>query len=78
MDTNVARSDMASCATRQIRAKLFRRVHRLLMFCLHKHIMPMVAVFFKSLPSFHRLVRLYPKIWTTYFLLGERSLLHHQ
>jgi len=59
MYPNVARSDLASCRTRRIRAKLFRRVHRLSMFLLHKHIMPMVVAIFKPLPQFHRLVRLY-------------------
>jgi hypothetical protein len=54
MDANVALSDLASCATRHIRAKLIRRVHRLSMVLLHKHIMPMVVAIFKSLPQFHQ------------------------
>jgi len=29
------------------------------MFCLHKHILPMVAAFFKSSSQFHQLVGLY-------------------
>ena len=36
MNTDVARSDLASCGTRLIRAKLFGRVHRL---CLLFHIL---------------------------------------
>ena len=34
MDTNIALTYLASCGTRLVRAKLFRRIHRLL-FCLH-------------------------------------------
>jgi hypothetical protein len=60
MNTNSALSDLASCGTRQIRAKLLGRVHRLLMVLLHKHIMPMRVAFFKLFPSFHQLVGLYP------------------
>src|SRR5438034_1905651 len=40
MNANVARPDQASCGTRRIRAKLFRRIHRLCCTVLHKHIMP--------------------------------------
>lgn len=47
MDTDIALFPLASCRTRQIRAKLFRRIHRLVMFLLHKHIMPMFVTFFK-------------------------------
>jgi hypothetical protein len=46
MNTNVARSDLASCRTRRVRAKLFRRVHRLWCTVLHKHIMPRTVNFF--------------------------------
>lgn len=59
MNPDVTRSDLASCATRQVRAKYPRRVHRLLLFCLHENIMPMVVTIFKSLPLFHQLVGLY-------------------
>ncbi|HEX4714807.1 MAG TPA: hypothetical protein VH164_07765 [Ktedonobacteraceae bacterium] len=59
MDTNIALSDVASCGARRIRAKLLRRVHRLLMFLLHKHIMPMVVVILKPFPPFHQFVGLY-------------------
>src|SRR5215469_7517667 len=62
MNANVALSDLASCGTRQIRAKLLRRVHRLLMVLLHKHIMPMSVAIFKPLPHFHQLVGLYPNV----------------
>src|SRR5437660_1729075 len=45
--TNVALSDFASCGTRLIGAKLFRRVHRLCCVSFHTHIMPMDSAFFK-------------------------------
>src|SRR6266480_7246537 len=61
MNANVARPDQASCGTRRIRAKLFRRIHRLCCTVLHKHIMPEAVDFFKPFSSFHRLVGLYPK-----------------
>src|SRR6266446_7385680 len=59
MNPHVARSDFASCGTRLVRAKLFRRVHRLCCLSLHKYIMPMDSDFFKLSPQFHRLVGLY-------------------
>jgi hypothetical protein len=59
MNPDVARSHLASCGTRQVRAKYLRRVHRLLLFCLHENIMPMGVTMFKSLPLFHQLVGLY-------------------
>src|SRR5438876_10783733 len=59
MDTNIALSSLASCATRRIRAKLLRRFHRLWCTLLHKHIMPEAVLFFKLFLSFHRLVGLY-------------------
>jgi hypothetical protein len=59
MDTDIALSSLASCRTRRIRAKLVRRIHRLLMFLLHKHIMPTVVTIFKLFPQIHRLVGLY-------------------
>ena len=59
MDAKVALSDLASCGTCRIRAKLVRHVHWLSMFLLHKPIMPMVVALFKPLPLFHRLVGLY-------------------
>src|SRR2546421_8999282 len=59
MNVYVARSDLASCGTRRIRAKLFRRIHRLCCTVLHKHIMPGTVDFFKLFLSFHRLVGLY-------------------
>jgi hypothetical protein len=46
MNTNVARSDLASCRTHRVRAKFFRRVHRLWCTVLHKHIMPRTVNFF--------------------------------
>ena len=60
MKANVALSGLASCGTRQIQAKSSRRVHRLVMVLLHKHIMPRRVTTFKSFPHFHRLVGLYP------------------
>jgi hypothetical protein len=59
MHANSALSGFASCRTRQIRAKLFRRVHWLCCTVLHKHIMQWTVTFFKLLPHFHRLVGLY-------------------
>jgi len=61
MDTNIALSDLASCATHRIRAKLVRRVHRLLRCFFHKHIMPMGGAIFKLPLPFHQLVGLYPE-----------------
>src|SRR5260221_3020769 len=62
MNPHVARSDFASCGTRLVRAKLFRRVHRLCCLSLHKYIMPMDSDFFKLSPQFHRLVGLYQNL----------------
>ena len=59
VNPNVARSDLASCATRLIGAKLFRRVHRHGSVAWHKHIMPMDSDFFKLSPQIHQLVGLY-------------------
>src|SRR5258708_36449738 len=59
MDPDVALSDLASCATRRIRAKLFRRFHRLCCGCLHTHNMPGSVIIFKLFPLFHQLVGLY-------------------
>src|SRR5258708_10957188 len=67
MKTNVAHSDLASCGTRLIRAKLFRRVHRLCCVGLHKHIMPRTVLFFNPSPQFHRLVGSYPRFY--YYIL---------
>jgi hypothetical protein len=50
MNTNGALSHFASCGTRQIRAKLLRRVHRLGCVVLHTHIMPRRVAFFKPPP----------------------------
>ena len=58
MYPNVALGDLASCGTRQVRAKLFGRVHRLCL-VLHIYRMPLNASFFKSSFPFHRLVELY-------------------
>jgi len=49
---NVALSDLASCRTRRVRAKLVRRVHRLCCTLLHKHIMPWTVAFFNPPPNF--------------------------
>ncbi len=62
MNANVALSNLASCGTRQIWATLVRRVHRLLMVLLQKHIMPMGVAIFKPLPQFHPLVGLYLQV----------------
>ena len=72
MNPNGARCGLASCGTRQVRAKLLRRVHWLLMFLLHKHIMPMGVEIFKPLPPFHQLVGFYPFLGTVP-LIGERA-----
>ena len=58
MHANVARSHFSSCQTRRIRAKLFRRVHWLLLLLFHAYSMPMNACFFKPLP-FHQLMGFY-------------------
>lgn len=47
MDRDIAPIGQTACRTRRIGAKLFRRIHRLSMFLLHKHIMPMVVAIFK-------------------------------
>src|SRR5438270_10265917 len=66
-------SYLASCATRLIGAKLFRRVHWLCCTLLHKHIMPRTVLFFKPLPQFHWLVGLYPfNLFSGFFLKLER------
>ena len=61
MYPNVALGDLASCGTRQVRAKLFGRVHRLCL-VLHIYRMPLNASFFKSSFPFHRLVGLYQRV----------------
>ena len=58
-DADVALFDLTSCGTCQVRATYLRHVHRFLMVFLHKHILPMVVAFFKSLPPFHQVVGLY-------------------
>ena len=58
MNPDGARSELASCGTRLIRAELLRRFHRLGCALLHEHIMPMGPLFFKPLP-FHQLLGLY-------------------
>ncbi len=50
MKANIALSDLASCATRQIWAKLVRRVHWLGCGVLHTHIMPRTVFLFKGFP----------------------------
>ncbi len=50
MNDDIARSDLASCGTRRMRAKLLRRLHWLVCVRLHKHILPMDFASFKSLP----------------------------
>ncbi len=58
MDDDGALSHLASCGTRLIRAKCFRRVHWLWCTVLHKHILPGILDFFNSLPL-HQLVGSY-------------------
>ncbi len=48
MDDDGALFSLASCRTHRIRAKYFRRVHRLCCVFLHRHILPMDSDFFKS------------------------------
>jgi hypothetical protein len=62
MNANGALAHLASCGACRIRAKYLRHVHRFLMFCLHKHILPMGVAFFKSPPLFHQLVGLYRRV----------------
>jgi hypothetical protein len=59
MDANIALSDLASCGTRQVWAKLSGRFHRLACGVLHIHTMPWTVEVFKSSLLFHRLVGLY-------------------
>src|SRR5438876_8086714 len=59
MDANVALSDLASCGTRQVWAKLSGRVHWLFCCVLHTPKMPRTVEFFKRGLLFHRLVGLY-------------------
>jgi hypothetical protein len=60
MHDDIPLPDLSSCRTRQIRAKLKRRVHWLCCVCLHIHNMPMRVRFFKPpLTSFHQLVGFY-------------------
>jgi hypothetical protein len=47
MHANVAFPDFSSCQTHLIRAKLFQRVHWLLLVLFHAYSMPMNAYFFK-------------------------------
>lgn len=71
MNRNIALSDLASCATRPIRAKLLRRVHWLCCSVLHTHKMPGTVFFFNLFPLFHQLLGLYPPLQNTrltYFL----------
>src|SRR2546428_721233 len=64
MHDDIALSDLSSCRTRQIRAKLKRRVHWLCCVCFHIHNMPMSVRFFKPpLTSFHQLVGFYLPYW---------------
>ena len=58
MNANVALVPFSSCQTRQIRAKLVRRVHWLWLVFFHTYSMPMNLPFFKPLPL-HQLVGLY-------------------
>ena len=47
MNDDVARTNLASCGTHRIRAKLVRRLHWLFRVVLHRHIVPMDSDFFK-------------------------------
>jgi hypothetical protein len=59
MNTNGALPDLASCRTRQVRAKLSRRVHRLFCCVLHTPKMPWTVKFFNIGLLFHQLAGLY-------------------
>src|SRR5437879_5851223 len=59
MHANVALSDLASCGTRQIWAKLSGRVHWLSCCVLHTRNMRRTVAFCKRYLLFHRLVGLY-------------------
>src|SRR5438046_3188097 len=52
MNTDIARSQLASCRTRRVRAKLLRRVHWLCCVLLHTHKMPRTVFFCKGFPPF--------------------------
>lgn len=54
VQTNGVRSGLASCATRLIRAPVFRRVQWLCCPLFPTHIMPRTVLFFKPLPQCHR------------------------
>src|SRR5260370_1650851 len=58
MDPHIALSDLASCRTRSIRAKWFRRVPWLWWSLLHEHILPRTVAFFNP-SSLHRIVGSY-------------------
>jgi hypothetical protein len=49
MNANVSLPDLASCGTRRIGAKLFRRVHWLVMVLVHKHIRNLATTCFSSI-----------------------------
>jgi hypothetical protein len=59
INTTIAHSDLASCGTRQVRAQLLRRVHRLWCTVLQTHLLPRCVAFFNPPPLFHWLVGLY-------------------
>jgi hypothetical protein len=61
MDATVALSDLASCRTRRVWAKLSGRVHWLFCCVLHTRKMPGTVTFFNKGLLFHRLVGLYQK-----------------
>ena len=61
MDTNIALSSLASCRTRLIRAKCFRRVHWLWCTLLHKYILPR-TVSSCNPSSLHRIMGSYRRL----------------
>src|SRR5260370_13289463 len=58
MDHHIAPFDLASCRTRSIRPKSFRRVPSLWWTLLHEHILPRTVTFFNP-SSLHRIVGSY-------------------
>ena len=71
MDDNIALLLLASCRTRHIRAKWFRRVPRLCV-CLHKQQYANGRLLLQALCSFHQLVESYRDFWACNVVLFSR------
>ena len=77
MNRNVALSDLASCGTRQVRAKLVRRFHRLCCVVLHRHTMPRTVSLFKSFQLIVTLAVTFESRWCA-ILAGRQAQRHHR